>query len=195
MGRVFAEGPEVIKFLDYVYTNDIGTLSDGKGVYGVMCKPDGGIVDDLIVYRRNAENFLVVYNAGNRAKDFAWLQKNMKGFKVKLTVGLIYLLPLFVAIGAHLLSGPQEHWSRADRSSAGIAPDPAGTSEALVQVYTALIYQGPGLIKEIKRGLCRLLERDGLRNIAEAVGVSVKESRAVRSASASKQGLPARQQA
>jgi aminomethyltransferase len=85
MGRVYAEGPDVVKFLDYVDSNDIGALTDGKGVYGVMCKPDGGIVDDLIVYRRSAENFLVVYNAGNRAKDFAWLQKNTKGFKVKLT--------------------------------------------------------------------------------------------------------------
>ncbi len=85
MGRVYAEGPEVVKFLDYVDTNDISALTDGKGVYGVMCKPDSGIVDDLIVYRRSAENFLVVYNAGNRAKDFAWLQKNTKGFKVKLT--------------------------------------------------------------------------------------------------------------
>jgi aminomethyltransferase len=85
MGRVYAEGPEVVKFLDYVDTNDIGALTDGKGVYGVMCKPDGGIVDDLIVYRQSTEKFLVVYNAGNRAKDFAWLQKNAKGFKVKLT--------------------------------------------------------------------------------------------------------------
>jgi aminomethyltransferase len=85
MGRVYAEGPEAVKFLDYIDTNDIGALADGKGVYGVMCKPDGGIVDDLIVYRRSAENFLVVYNAGNRAKDFAWLLKNTKGFKVKLT--------------------------------------------------------------------------------------------------------------
>ena len=74
MGRVYAEGPDVVKFLDYVDTNDIASLTDGKGVYGNMCKPDGGIVDDLIVYRISAEKFLVVYNAGNRAKDFAWLQ-------------------------------------------------------------------------------------------------------------------------
>ena len=85
MGRVYAEGPDVVKFLDYVDTNDISSLTDGKGIYGNMCKPDGGIIDDLIVYRLNAEKFLVVYNAGNRAKDFAWLQKNTKGFKVKLT--------------------------------------------------------------------------------------------------------------
>jgi aminomethyltransferase len=85
MGRVYAEGPDVVKFLDYIDTNDIASLTDGKGIYGNMCKPDGGIVDDLIVYRMSAEKFLVVYNAGNRAKDFAWLQKNTKGFKVKLT--------------------------------------------------------------------------------------------------------------
>jgi aminomethyltransferase len=85
MGRVYAEGPDVVKFLDFVDTNDITSLTDGKGIYGNMCKPDGGIVDDLIVYRMSAEKFLVVYNAGNRAKDFAWLQKNTKGFKVKLT--------------------------------------------------------------------------------------------------------------
>jgi aminomethyltransferase len=85
MGRVYAEGPDVVKFLDFVDTNDITSLTDGKGIYGNMCKPDGGIVDDLIVYRMSAEKFLVVYNAGNRAKDFSWLQKNTKGFKVKLT--------------------------------------------------------------------------------------------------------------
>ncbi len=85
MGRVYAEGPDVVKFLDYVDTNDISSLTDGKGIYGNMCKPDGGVVDDLIVYRLSAEKFLVVYNAGNRAKDLAWLQKNTKGFKVKLT--------------------------------------------------------------------------------------------------------------
>jgi aminomethyltransferase len=84
MGRVYAEGPDVVKFLDFVDTNDIASLTDGKGIYGNMCKPDGGIVDDLIVYRISAEKFLVVYNAGNRAKDFSWLQKNTKGFKVKL---------------------------------------------------------------------------------------------------------------
>ncbi len=85
MGRVWAEGPDVVKFLDYVDTNDISSLTDSKGIYGNMCKPDGGIVDDLIVYKINSEKFFVVYNAGNRAKDFAWLQKNTKGFKVKLT--------------------------------------------------------------------------------------------------------------
>jgi len=85
MGRVWAEGPDVVKFLDYAVTNEAASLTDGKGLYTVMCKPNGGIVDDLIFYRVNAEKFLVVYNAGNRAKDFEWLNKNTKGFKIKLT--------------------------------------------------------------------------------------------------------------
>jgi glycine cleavage system T protein len=85
MGRVWAEGPDVAKFLDYVVTNDLSGLNEGNGVYSVMCLPTGGIVDDLILYKMVPERFFVVYNAGNREKDFAWLNKNTKGFKVKLT--------------------------------------------------------------------------------------------------------------
>lgn len=85
MGRVWAEGPDVAKFLDYVVTNDLSGLNEGNGVYSVMCLPTGGIVDDLILYKMGPERFFVVYNAGNREKDFAWLKKNTKGFKVKLT--------------------------------------------------------------------------------------------------------------
>lgn len=85
MGRVWAEGKEVANFLDYVVTNDLSGLNEGNGLYTVMCLPTGGIVDDLILYKMEPERFLVVYNAGNREKDFAWLSKNTKGFKVKLT--------------------------------------------------------------------------------------------------------------
>jgi aminomethyltransferase len=85
MGRVWAEGQEVANFLDYVVTNDLSGLNEGNGLYTVMCLPTGGIVDDLILYKMEPERFLVVYNAGNREKDFAWLSKNTKGFKVKLT--------------------------------------------------------------------------------------------------------------
>lgn len=60
-------------------------------------------------------------------------------------LGLIYLLPLLIAACGYLLRGPQEHWSRADRSSAGIAPDPAHTPEALVQVYEAHAYGWRGV--------------------------------------------------
>lgn len=57
-----------------------------------------------------------------------------------LALGVLYLLPLLMAVCMQMFRGPQEHWSRADRSSAGIAPDPARTPEALVQVYAARTY-------------------------------------------------------
>jgi len=60
-------------------------------------------------------------------------------------LGMIYLLPLFIALCAYLFRGPQEHWSRADRSSAGIAPDPAHTPDALVQLYAARTYGWRGI--------------------------------------------------
>ncbi len=60
-------------------------------------------------------------------------------------VGALYLLPLVIAAGAYVLRGPQEHWSRADRSSAGIAPDPARTQEAVIQVYAARTYGWRGI--------------------------------------------------
>ena len=85
MGRMWAEGPDTEKFLNYVVTNDVSKLEPYGGIYSVMCKPDGGIVDDLITYKFTPERFLVVYNAGNRDKDYKWLKKNSKDFDVKLT--------------------------------------------------------------------------------------------------------------
>lgn len=85
MGRMWAEGPDTEKFLNYVVTNNVSKLEPYGGLYSVMCKPDGGIVDDLITYKFTPERFLVVYNAGNRDKDYKWLKKNSKDFDVKLT--------------------------------------------------------------------------------------------------------------
>ena len=84
MGRTWATGTDVERFLNYVVTNDVSTLEPNEGLYTVMCKPTGGIVDDLILYRINDEKFWVVYNASNREKDFKWLKKNSKGFDVDL---------------------------------------------------------------------------------------------------------------
>jgi len=85
MGRTWAEGPDTVRFLSYLVTNDVSKLEPYGGLYTVMCKPSGGIVDDLITYMFTPEKFLVVYNAGNRDKDFKWMKKNSKDFQVKLT--------------------------------------------------------------------------------------------------------------
>jgi aminomethyltransferase len=84
MGRTFAKGSEVVKFLNWVVTNDVSKLGAMEGLYTVMLKPDAGIVDDLITYKMSEEEFFIVYNAANREKDFAWLKENSGCFDVEL---------------------------------------------------------------------------------------------------------------
>jgi aminomethyltransferase len=84
MGRVIITGPDSERFLNYVITNDVSTLSPNSAQYSVMCTQTGGIVDDFVVYRLETEKFLVVFNASNREKDYDWFIKNAKGFTVKI---------------------------------------------------------------------------------------------------------------
>lgn len=84
MGRALAKGPDAEKFINYVVTNDVSKLNLMDGLYTVMCKPDGGIVDDLIIYKLEQHEFFIVYNAANRKKDWAWLNKNSEGEDVIL---------------------------------------------------------------------------------------------------------------
>ena len=76
MGEVFVRGPHAFDFVQHLVTNDAARLTDGRAMYTVMCKPDGGIVDDLLVYRLNEEAYMLVINAANIQKDFGWMQQN-----------------------------------------------------------------------------------------------------------------------
>ncbi|NLL82136.1 MAG: glycine cleavage system aminomethyltransferase GcvT [Tissierellia bacterium] len=78
MGEITVKGKEALAFLDYLLTNDITTLVDNQILYTMMCYPDGGVVDDLLVYRYNSEYFYLVVNAANCDKDFEWIV-NQKG--------------------------------------------------------------------------------------------------------------------
>lgn len=81
MGEIFVEGPDAEAFVNHIFTNEIRGFEPGKVLYGMMCYPDGGTVDDLLVYREFQPNhFLLVVNAANIDKDFAWLQEQVKGF-------------------------------------------------------------------------------------------------------------------
>jgi aminomethyltransferase len=84
MGRVIVSGPDSERFLNYVVTNDVSTLLPNDAQYSVMCTEKGGIVDDFVVYRLEKARFLVVFNAGNREKDFSWLAKNRKDYAVNI---------------------------------------------------------------------------------------------------------------
>src|SRR5262245_7079290 len=75
MGEVEFRGPRAAEAVQKLVTNDVAKLSDGKAMYTVACRPSGGIVDDLIVYREKADQFLIVVNAGNIDKDVAWFRE------------------------------------------------------------------------------------------------------------------------
>jgi aminomethyltransferase len=77
MGEVHFRGPRAAEAVQRLVTNDVAKLYDGRALYTVACRPDGGIVDDLIVYRVAADHFLIVVNASTTAKDLAWFTTNV----------------------------------------------------------------------------------------------------------------------
>ena len=79
MGEVRFEGEGALEVANRLITNDLSAIEDGQAVYTPMCKPDGGIVDDLIAYRFSSRRVLFVINAANVEKDFAWIQENTRG--------------------------------------------------------------------------------------------------------------------
>jgi aminomethyltransferase len=83
MGEVVFRGPRALEALNRVFTNDLSKVADGQAQYGCLCRDGGGIVDDVVVYRRSAEDLLVCVNAGNRAKDFEWLAGHAGGADVR----------------------------------------------------------------------------------------------------------------
>jgi aminomethyltransferase len=76
MGEVFVRGEKALDFVQSITINDASVLTDGRVQYSAMCYPDGGIVDDLLVYRVNQNEYMLVVNASNKDKDFEWMQKN-----------------------------------------------------------------------------------------------------------------------
>lgn len=84
MGEVFVRGRDAIAAVDRLVTNDCTRLVDGRALYTVMCRQDGGIVDDLIVYRLAEDEVLICVNAANRDKDFSWIREHIHG-DVKVT--------------------------------------------------------------------------------------------------------------
>lgn len=78
MGEVFVTGKDAEKFVQYITINDASKLFPGRVQYSAMCYPDGGIVDDLLVYKISDEQFLLVINASNIDKDFKWMNENNK---------------------------------------------------------------------------------------------------------------------
>jgi aminomethyltransferase len=85
MGEVDVRGPGAGAFLNRLVTNDVARLFPGRVLYSPMCYPDGGVVDDLLVYMRAADDYFLCINAGNIGKDLAWIREQAAGFDVAIT--------------------------------------------------------------------------------------------------------------
>ena len=84
MGEVLISGPDAERYVNHIFTNDVRGIADGKILYGMMCYEDGGVVDDLLVYKMSDDRFFLVINAANIDKDWAWIQQQATGYDVRL---------------------------------------------------------------------------------------------------------------
>ena len=82
MGEFYVTGPNALDYLQYITSNDVTVLFDGKVQYSCFPNGKGGIVDDLLVYRFNREKFLLVVNAANIEKDWNWCVQNAGEFGI-----------------------------------------------------------------------------------------------------------------
>jgi aminomethyltransferase len=80
MGEATVTGPGAVAFVDHIATNRMADLAVGRARYTLMCAPDGGVVDDIIVYRKGPQSFFICLNAGNTPGDVAWLQEHAGKF-------------------------------------------------------------------------------------------------------------------
>jgi aminomethyltransferase len=84
MGQVLVQGPRALDFLQYVTTNDVAALTDGRMQYSLLPNAEGGLWDDIIVTRMGPERFYVVVNASNTDADLAWMQSQARAFGVQV---------------------------------------------------------------------------------------------------------------
>ncbi len=84
MGQLTVEGKDAEAFMQYMVSNDVAAAGDHQIQYTHFCRPDGGIVDDFLIYKYNKDRYLLIVNAVNVDKDFAWLNEHKGDFDVKL---------------------------------------------------------------------------------------------------------------
>ncbi len=84
MGEVRVKGTDAYKFVSHIFVNDVTGAPDGQIFYGMMCYDNGGTVDDLLVYKVNDEEYFLVINASNIAKDVEWIKSHAEGYDVEI---------------------------------------------------------------------------------------------------------------
>ena len=81
---MLVSGTDAERYVNHIFTNNVEGLAVGKILYGMMCYENGGVVDDLLVYKMADDRFFLVINAANIDKDWAWIQLQAEGFNVIL---------------------------------------------------------------------------------------------------------------
>jgi aminomethyltransferase len=99
MGELLMSGPDAEKQLNRLVTNQVAGMPNGKVLYSLMCNEDGGIVDDLLIYKRDENSYLIVVNASNIEKDFEWMKSHLE-FDVKFE-------NISAAVGQIAVQGPK----------------------------------------------------------------------------------------
>ncbi len=84
MGEIETSGPQAQELLQRLLSNDLEKLAVGGAQYSVLCREDGGVLDDLFTYRLAPDRFLTVTNAANHDKDLAWFQSRAGGFDAEV---------------------------------------------------------------------------------------------------------------
>jgi aminomethyltransferase len=84
MGEVETSGPEAEALLQRLLSNDVSKIAVGGAQYSVLCREDGGVLDDLFTYRLADDRFLTVTNAANHERDLAWMRAHAEGFEATL---------------------------------------------------------------------------------------------------------------
>jgi aminomethyltransferase len=125
MGEVETSGPEAEALLQRLLSNDVSKLAVGGAQYSVLCREDGGILDDLFTYRLADDRYLTVTNAANHERDFAWFEEHARSFDAQVSDAIDHYAMLAVqgpearSIVAELAEG--ELPSRMHTATLGIA--------------------------------------------------------------------------
>src|SRR3954447_12678580 len=84
MGEIETTGPGAEAFLQRLLSNDVSKIAVGGAQYSVLCREDGGVLDDLFTYRLGDQRYLTVTNASNHERDLAWFRDHAGDFEVEL---------------------------------------------------------------------------------------------------------------
>src|SRR5437764_561503 len=82
MGQIETRGPQALAFLQRLLSNDVRRIPEGGAQYALLCREDGGVLDDLFTYRLAELCFVTVTNAANHDRDVAWFREHAAGFDV-----------------------------------------------------------------------------------------------------------------